>query len=283
MNIECCDFCESLEIRQIFNFESWNLVECTKCGLRWSDPKPNTQRITKLYDKNYFKSLHSRTLGYTNYENAYESKLKTFHLWFNEIEYFLKSGDYLDIGCAFGYSIEVANQRGWNSEGIDISNYACKIARARTNSNIINGDFLRFNMKNKYDLITAWDVLEHTISPSLFFLQANRCLKRDGVLAICTPDAKSFFARLQGKYWFEHKWQEHIYYLSRTNLELYCKKFGFQILKLKFAIKYKTLFDAIARWIGLYEYKRNCKKKFRQILIPYSSFSENFLIARKIK
>jgi hypothetical protein len=49
---------------------------------------------------------------------------------------------------------------------------------------------------------------------------------------------------------------------------------------MKYAIKYKTLGDALFRWIGMYE-NRIFIKKYLTKIIPYSSLSEVLVIAQK--
>ena len=56
--------------------------------------------------------------------------------------------------------------------------------------------------KEKYDIITFWDVLEHVTDPLSALNRSNKLLKKGGIIAINYPDINSIWARLLGKYWW---------------------------------------------------------------------------------
>lgn len=281
MKMDTCDLCGGSDFKEDVRFDNWRLIECNSCGLKRSDPKPDKRTCGQLYDRTYFHSHRPRSLGYSSYTNQYKFKIRTFDSWFRRIEMFKRPGTCLDVGCAFGYSIEVSAARGWYTSGIDVSAYALeRVTRAGLRA--IHGDFLELTAKENYDLITAWDTIEHVTSPRLFFKQAYRNLKDGGILALTTPDCGAIVCHLWGKKWFEYKWPEHVFYLSRETLRRYCEEFGFEVVVLRPAIKFKPLPDVIARWLGLYESKRLLHSIFGRLAVPYSSLSEVFLIARKI-
>jgi SAM-dependent methyltransferase len=179
-----------------------------------------------------------------------------------------------------GYSVEASLSRGWDAHGIDISEYAIEHAK-RTGLGVMHGDFLECAFSRDYDLITAWDTIEHVVSPGLFFQQAFQSLKEGGILALTTPDCTAASCRLWGRRWFEYKWPEHIFYLSRQTVTRYCHRLGFDVLLLEQAIKYKPLPDAITRWLGLYESGRWLHSILGWAIVPYTSLSEVILIAQK--
>lgn len=278
-----CDFCESKDFKIIRQFPSWDLIKCNDCGLRFGKDKSNRSRnFIKIYNYKYYNSSNSNIIGYSNYSSSEYYKKKTFNKYFEFIEKYVSPGDYLDIGCAYGYSIEIASSRNWKSEGLDISDFACKTAKKRTNKIIYHVDFLNSPIKKKYDLISAWDVLEHTTSPDKFFNKFKRNIKKGGIIALTTPNSSSLIAILNSKKWFEYKWPEHLFYLSNYTLRKYCKRYQFKIIKLNSAIKYKPLGDALCRWLGFYENKNILKSNLFKKPILYSSFCESFLIAESI-
>jgi 2-polyprenyl-3-methyl-5-hydroxy-6-metoxy-1,4-benzoquinol methylase len=278
---QICDLCEIEDVRLVNNFNTWELIECNLCGLRWGTPKPDPWRLLELYNQNYFNSSDGRSLGYTAYESERQLRIQTFESWFEKIELFQPPGSCLDVGSALGFSLEAAEKRGWDAYGIEISSYA---HRTMINSSLkgLHGDFLSLDLNMAFDVVTAWDVIEHVSSPRLFFGQANSCLKKGGILALTTPDCGALVARLSGRHWFEYKWPEHLFYLNRKSLFLYCEKFGFEVLISRPAVKFKFVADAIARWVGLYEAKPIFRRIFVKKQMRYSSFSEIFVIARKI-
>jgi 2-polyprenyl-3-methyl-5-hydroxy-6-metoxy-1,4-benzoquinol methylase len=91
----------------------------------------------------------------------------------------------LDVGCAYGYAIEVLNSLGYTSFGIDISKFSLQKAKNEQNGRFFLSDvnhFLPFREK-VFDLITCFEVLEHLKNPihTIDFMLAS-CKK----VMICT-------------------------------------------------------------------------------------------------
>lgn len=277
-----CDLCGDAKSELVHNFGHWRLISCVGCGLRWGIPKPLAEEIGKLYDNEYFRSSNPRKKGYSNYQSEEKMRVRTFMSRFNTIQDFMSPGTCLDIGCAYGYSIQAATTNGWQCEGIDISSHCCGVANERGYA-AHQGDFLQFESGNKYDLITAWDVIEHTSSPKVFLFQVSKHLRQGGVVALTTPDAGSFLARFWGKRWHEYKWPAHLYYFSRPTLEQYCSEVGFKVIYIGFSRKYRSLANSLARWLGFYEFSPAISTiPVLNKEIYYSSLSEMYLIAKKI-
>ncbi|MEM3673574.1 MAG: class I SAM-dependent methyltransferase [Candidatus Bathyarchaeia archaeon] len=96
----------------------------------------------------------------------------------------------LDIGCAYGYSINILESLGYKTYGADISRHA--IRRAKANCVSCTGNFIVCDaqaglpFKAAFDLITCFDVLEHLENP----LKAieNMISLCKGVLLCTTPN-----------------------------------------------------------------------------------------------
>ena len=280
MSSVSCDLCQGSDCAVETTFDGWRLVKCGNCGLKWLEPKPDSETCVRLYDQHYFNSHEAKLLGYSSYEDRFRSKIRTFNFYLRQIEAFHKPGTSLDVGCAFGYFIRAAQARGWNAHRINISTYAVEQA-AKTRLPVKCGDFLQCRCEESYDLVTAWDLIEHMLSPHAFFSQAWHMLKDGGILGLTTPDSQSLVARLWGRRWYQYKLPEHIYYLNRATITAYCRELGFVILCCRKAVKFRSLPDALARGLGLYESKRLSHSFVGKVLVPYPSLCEIFLLAQK--
>ena len=69
----------------------------------------------------------------------------------------------LDVGCGFGYFLELASQKGWQVSGIEIVNRAVQDAKAKVrNQNIFHGTLKEAKYPDdSFDAITLWDLLFH--------------------------------------------------------------------------------------------------------------------------
>jgi len=92
----------------------------------------------------------------------------------------------LDVGCGFGYFLEVASQKGWQVSGIEIVNRAVQDAKAKVgNQNIFHGTLKKARYPDdSFDAITLWDLLFHVHDPYEELRECHRVLKRKGIIGI---------------------------------------------------------------------------------------------------
>ena len=66
------------------------------------------------------------------YQRHYLSARMAFHRRvLPKLERFRNSGRLLEIGSGYGSFLEAAAAAGWDAEGIEVSRYACDVARGR--------------------------------------------------------------------------------------------------------------------------------------------------------
>ena len=82
---------------------------------------------------------------------------------------------------------------------------------------------------NSYDLVTLWDVLEHTADPKAEIAETHRLLKTNGLLVVNYPDIGSWIARLMGRSWV-FLLDVHLYYFTRTTITRLLETAGFDVV-----------------------------------------------------
>jgi SAM-dependent methyltransferase len=93
----------------------------------------------------------------------------------------------LDVGCNRGLLLAAAERIGWRAVGVEISTTAAQLARSAFGSTVY-GRLADIPDEERFDLIVAWHVLEHTADPVGFLAELTRLLEpRGGVLAIQVP------------------------------------------------------------------------------------------------
>ena len=86
-----------------------------------------------------------------------------------------KNSFILDLGTADGTFVEVVENNGFKSLGLDI--------------NEINLETDKIDLENETcDVITANSLIEHIKNPDNLMKESKRLLKKDGVLILVTPD-----------------------------------------------------------------------------------------------
>lgn len=103
----------------------------------------------------------------------------------------------LDIGCGTGTMLEEAQALGYAPEGIEICHGLADVARKK-GFLIHHGNAMELDEIEKYDVVTAMDIIEHIMSPLTLLRVVNQSLKPGGELVVYTPNHRSaivFLAR----------------------------------------------------------------------------------------
>lgn len=95
----------------------------------------------------------------------------------------------LDVGCGFGFAVDLARTFGWRAVGIDPSHYA--EAGARLLGADIRKEYLtgHTDLGAPFGLVVASEVIEHVPDPDAFLLLLRRWLQPGRTLILTTPNA----------------------------------------------------------------------------------------------
>jgi len=186
--------------------------------------------MNSSFNKNYFYGCNSNV--YINYEIL---KYKIF--WINKIIKLLKykrRGKLLDVGCAFGYFALHAQKRGFDVYGIDISSYAIKKSLEFFDKNkfFVHDVSKTFPFKNNFfDVVTAFDVIEHVRDYKKVIKNIFKVLKRDGVFLLSVPiKVKGFLKKLT----LTNKDRTHVSVLTEDDIKNILIKNKLKIQEIKY-------------------------------------------------
>jgi SAM-dependent methyltransferase len=108
----------------------------------------------------------------------------------------------LDVGAAGGSFLAMARERGYTPLGCEPSTWMCQFAREHYALDLHPGTIFDMPVeKGSVDLLTLWDVIEHTPDPKAVLARAHELLTPEGVLVMSWPDYASLAARLLGPKW----------------------------------------------------------------------------------
>lgn len=224
-----CNLCGSTEVEEISLVDRDNKylrsVICKKCGLSWSDPRPNEDEIKKYYSKDYRIS----------YKGTYTPRLK--HVYragrvaenrYNFIKDIIKPTDkILDVGAGGGEFVFLMRKLGFDARGVEPNEGYGTYAKEQLELPIEIGFVQQFDLpEDHYDFITLHHVFEHLDNPFGSLEKIRKTLKDKGFLVIEVPNIEgTCFAPI-------HRFhQAHLYNFNRENLEMIGKKAGFSVYK----------------------------------------------------
>lgn len=202
---------------------SYRVVRCPSCGFLYRNPNIRPERLGDLYATSYSKFL---TGDYgANRQRRYRLVMDSFTPVFDEG----KGRRLLDFGCGAGYFLELAEQRGFDAVGVDLSpdsvqqaNERCERAKAFFGA---PGDVPEI-AGGGFDVITLWSVLAHLPRPIEDFTTFRELLAPGGVLLILTVNARSLLLKAYGNKWSGFT-KNHLMFYSSQTLPTLLRRAGF--------------------------------------------------------
>jgi 2-polyprenyl-3-methyl-5-hydroxy-6-metoxy-1,4-benzoquinol methylase len=200
------------------------LVKCKQCQLVYLEQLPEFN-IKKHYNNpQYFEGYLAQR---ENFKKIFQKILKN-------IEKYHKKGRLLEIGFGSGLLLELAQKKGWEVWGVEISSWAVKQAKENFRNRIFEGEIENLDLpENYFEVIVINHVLEHSLAPDKILNKSFRLLKRGGVLFIGLPNFASFFSKILRKKWPGLGLPDHIWQFDLKTIQALVRKQGFQIIKAK--------------------------------------------------
>ena len=144
-----------------------------------------------------------------------------------------RGGRLLEIGCAVGFLLRAAGERGFDAVGVELSEWASGVARDDFKLDVYTGRLEDLDLESRsFDVVVLADVIEHLTEPRRTLQEIRRVLKPEGRLLLLTPDAGSVVAKVAGSRWWGLL-DDHYFYFSRKSLRRFLESEGFEIEVLK--------------------------------------------------
>ena len=219
-----CPWCDSdktqmqLWVKDLFlTQEAFEIHECMKCGLLFTEPRPKPEEIGKYYQSDEYYSHKENKQGFIPriYESVKKVNLKRK---VNMATDGLQVGKMLEIGCGVGDFIQEMEQHGWNCTGIEPSNDAKAIAEKRVKAKLYDPQEIGTLPDESFDLVTMWHVLEHVDNLKEEIGHLQRLLKKGGRLVLALPNFKSHDAQYYKEYWAAYDVPRHLNHFCRASI-----------------------------------------------------------------
>ena len=197
--------------------EDFHICECLNCGLLYTMPRPDKDRIGDYYQSEEYYSHQENKKGFIPrlYESVKKINLK------HKYEIATKGlsiGQMLDIGCGVGDFLHTAEEHGWKCIGVEPSENAKAIAKTRINADLLNSEALESIPNETFDLITMWHVLEHVDDLKWQIEQLQRLIKFEGRIVIAVPNYKSYDGQYYKECWAAYDVPRHLNHFNNTTI-----------------------------------------------------------------
>lgn len=135
-----------------------------------------------------------------------------------------KVGDLLEVGCGFGHFL--ARMQGLCSvKGLEFNPQALDYCRQAGLN--VTSEAMEDIPAESFDVVCAFEVLEHLPDPAEFIRQSNRLLRRNGSLILAVPDPLGYFSEADRV--LLDMPPHHINGFTKKTFAMMAEKFGLEV------------------------------------------------------
>jgi SAM-dependent methyltransferase len=180
-----------------FRGVTFPLVECRTCGMRFLSAQPAPAAFAELYSATYFEQDFRCGRSDVSYFDEASFRAEDDAL-LDDFARHGKPGRLLEVGCAGGWLLKHARERGWEVRGVEISDAGAAHARG-LGLDVFHGDLTSAQLPaGSSDLVYMGDVLEHVPDCRAVLVETRRVLAPGGHLHLRGPITTNSLARALG-------------------------------------------------------------------------------------
>ncbi len=202
---------------------SYQYYKCADCGLVFLDHKPS---IDDYKGSGFYQKAESRIAKLLNPLMLFFNRARFRHV----ARYSKKTGSVLDIGCGRGRFLHVAGRNGWKVYGIEPNERSADYARNHFGVELLKGGIEDGKaVRQKFDAVTMWHVLEHFQNPSKVINDAADFMSKDGILVIAVPNINSVQGLIGRARWFHLDPPRHLCHFDPVTITRLIEKNGLKV------------------------------------------------------
>lgn len=204
--------------------DGYSYAKCQYCGLVCLRPLPSQEELRTFYNISY----------QVDFKRSKRTMFQKARCFLNEIGKFAKPGSLLELGCSYGFFLKEAREDGWRVKGLEWSDEARNYAVNQLSLDVSEESLSEFTLiHRKFDVVTAWHVLEHLTDPWQELSNIKEVLNPHGIFSFTTPNTDSLQFKLLGNKWEWLSPPAHLYLFGISSITDLLKNRGFEILKLE--------------------------------------------------
>ncbi len=218
---------------KIVDFE---IVQCRECGLVYTNPRLSDYNAPYLFtdgggEEKYESHAQAKS-------PVFQSALKQIKEWQSDLNG-NTGGSLLDMGSGTGHFMQAAIEQGFDSYGIEPAPASADYAINQLGMNVFHDDIYTIDLpQNHYDVITAWDVIEHVSDPKTMLERCYTWLKPGGIMALRFPS--STWQKIKGVILHQILSSKrpsfgptmHLYFFDEKTFKRMAEDAGFDILEI---------------------------------------------------
>lgn len=241
-----CFVCESTKLSTLFSLRTHRIGRCADCRT-YVNLDFNKTTVQETFGQDYYEKIQSFAFNVERIgkvDPSYEIYLKGLKLLEHLSSDKQSHKRILDVGAGYGSFVLTAIDEGWDAQGVEISEYAARVAREK-NGLPVSGQTLQElrASKSEFVAVTLWDVIEHVSGIETMLKDCFQLLSPGGKLLIATDNFDSFIGDFSRTLYSTIGWKwplqrflipQNTVYFDISTLELVASKVGFRLRYLEF-------------------------------------------------
>lgn len=236
MKIKKCYLCNSDHIfhrpGSVRDNKRLKILECIDCGLVF------------LSSNNHIKKLHYENSGMHNGKkpNVTEwlKQTKSDDLRrYRFLKNYIINKKVIDFGCGAGGFLKYISKYVKKADGIELEK-AMQQSFMERKLNVYTSYENAAQSKKKWDILTAFHVVEHLVDPKEILLKLSKLLKDNGKIIIEVPNSEDALLTLYENKAFQNftYWSQHLYLFNDDNLKELAKQAKLKVEWIKHVQRY---------------------------------------------
>jgi 2-polyprenyl-3-methyl-5-hydroxy-6-metoxy-1,4-benzoquinol methylase len=196
--------------RPVYDLNPLGVVRCPRCALVFVSPRPTPEALAGMYgDPSYHAGVYDSSRGARLLQQMWTGG--RLALAAAELGRPVAGARLLEIGAGRGLFLAAARDEGFDVAGVELSAGAAEHARTRHGLEVHTGQLADAPLAGTFDVVCAWDTVEHVPDPVRFWRDVLARLAPGGAVLFSTPYFSSLPSRLLRERWWTLKPAEHLW------------------------------------------------------------------------
>ena len=231
--VDCC-LC-GVRGRTVHRLPPFGVVRCPSCALVFISPRLRPEALQRLYDDvGYFEGgVYGDAAQQPRRLDPAMALQRTWTAGrlalLDRVRGRAAGGRLLEVGAGYGHFLDAARAAGWDTRGVELSRTGARHAVEALGLDVFCGQLAAAPLTPGFEVLCAWDTVEHVPDPLDFWRTARSLVADDGVVLFSTPYVSSLPARLLGTRWWTLKPAEHIWHFTPRTHAMVLARAGFAL------------------------------------------------------